>query len=97
MNLNPECRANVAEKYHSWFYKGKSKAWSEKNLLAQEKINGGNRMSLVLSSSRLRSLVTKSPAAEKALSASTLVGGIDFNVERIFSIAGGSLPVASKL
>ena len=54
-------------------------------------------MSLVLSSSRLRSLVNKSPAAEKALSASTLVGGIDFNVERIFSIAGGSLPVASKL
>ena len=45
----------------------------------------------------VRSLVNKSPAAEKALSASTLVGGIDFNVERIFSIAGGSLPVASKL
>ena len=54
-------------------------------------------MSMVLSSSRLRSLVTKSPAAEKALSASTLVGGIDFNAERIFSKAGGSLPVASML
>ena len=36
-------------------------------------------MSMVLSSSELRSLVRKSPAAEKALSVSTLVGGINFN------------------
>ena len=58
---------------------GISEAWSEKKSTCAGKNDGGNRMSMVLSSSRLRSLVTKSPAAEKALSASTLVGGIDFN------------------
>ena len=42
-------------------------------------------------------LCQKSPAAEKALSTSTLVGGIDFSTIRILSKAGGSFPVASKL
>ena len=42
-------------------------------------------------------LCQKSPAAEKALSASTLVGGNDFSAIRIMSKAGGSFPVASKL
>ena len=42
-------------------------------------------------------LCQKSPAAEKALSASTLVGGNDFSAIRILFKAGGSFPVASKL
>ena len=45
----------------------------------------------------MRSLVTKRPAAEKARSASTLVGGMAFKANKIRSKFGGRFPVASKL
>ena len=42
-------------------------------------------------------MVKKRPAAEKALSASTLVGGMDFKANRMLSRSGGSFLEVSKL
>ena len=50
----------------------------------------------MLSSKLQRNLFKKRPAAEKAISASTLVAGMVFNAAKILCRLGGNLPVASK-
>ena len=56
-----------------------------------------HKSSIERSLSRLRSFVTKSPAAENTLSASALVGEISFSALKIFSKSKGRSPVDWRL